>query len=61
MNGAVFPSLCKPTTPVNVSANSTGAEPNRGLMVPKRRRTRAEHRAKRMQAERRLNDEYVAE
>jgi hypothetical protein len=33
----------------------------RGLMMPTRRRTRAENLARRIEAERRLNDEYVAE
>jgi len=30
-------------------------------MMPKRRRTRAENLARRIQAERKLNDEHVAE
>jgi hypothetical protein len=36
-------------------------EPNRGLMMPRRNTTRAQDRAKRIEDERRLNDEYVAE
>jgi hypothetical protein len=30
-------------------------------MMPKRRRTRAENRARRIEAERRLNDDYITE
>jgi hypothetical protein len=30
-------------------------------MMPRRRTTRAQNRAKRIEAERKLNDEYVAE
>jgi hypothetical protein len=33
----------------------------RGVMMPRRRRTRAENLARRIEAERKLNDEYVAE
>ena len=36
-------------------------EPNRGLMMPRRKNTRAQDRAKRIEAERKLNDAYVAE
>ena len=36
-------------------------EPNRGLAMPRRNTTRAQDRAKRIDAERRLNDAYVAE
>jgi hypothetical protein len=56
----LFPALCKPTAPVNVPA-VVAVEPNRGLMMPRRKNTRADDRAKRIEAERRLNDEYVAE
>jgi hypothetical protein len=34
---------------------------NRALMMPRRRRTRASDRARRIQEERALNDAYVAE
>jgi hypothetical protein len=33
----------------------------RAVMMPRRRRTRAENLARRIEAERKLNDEYVAE
>ncbi|HEX9499525.1 MAG TPA: HNH endonuclease, partial [Mycobacterium sp.] len=56
----LFPTLCKPTAPVSAPA-VVAAEPNRGLMMPRRKNTRAQDRAKRIEAERRLNDAYVAE
>ena len=56
----LFPTLCKPTAPVSIAAVVT-AEPNRGLAMPRRNTTRARDRAKRIDAERRLNDAYVAE
>jgi hypothetical protein len=56
----LFPSLCTPTAPV-ARVNVAAAEPNRGLMMPPRKATRAQDRAKRIEAERRLNDDYVAE
>jgi hypothetical protein len=34
---------------------------DRSVMMPKRRRTRAENLARRIEAERKLNDDYVAE
>jgi hypothetical protein len=57
----LFPTLCKPTAPVSAPANVPTAEPNRGLMMPRRNNTRAENRAKRIETERKLNDAYVAE
>jgi hypothetical protein len=56
----LFPTLCKPTAPVSTRAVVT-IEPNRGLMMPRRKNTRAQDRAKRIEAERKLNDAYVAE
>jgi hypothetical protein len=56
----VFPALCKPTAPVSAPA-VVAVEPNRGLMMLRRKATRAQYRTKRIEAERRLNDEYVAE
>jgi hypothetical protein len=59
----LFPTLCRPTA----TLWPPGQEPtvrlrgDRGAMMPKRRRTRAENLARRIEAERRLNDEYVAE
>ena len=59
----LFPTLCQPTGTLwhphtNPQSASRG---DRGLMMPKRRRTRAENLARRIQAERKLNDDYVAE
>jgi len=59
----LFPTLCHPTA----TLWAPGDEPtvpqsgDRGVMMPRRRRTRAENLARRIQAERQLNDEYVAE
>ncbi len=57
----LFPQLCKPTAPVTLSAAQRAAaaqtEPARGLAMPRRRRTRAQDRADRITAERRLNEE----
>jgi hypothetical protein len=58
----LFPTLCEPTgtlwTGEPPSVDTIG---DRGVMMPKRRRTRAENLARRIEAERKLNDEYVAE
>ena len=58
----LFPQLCQPT------ASLWPGEPpvveavaGRGVMMPKRRRTRAANTAKAKAAERRLNDPLVAE
>ena len=56
-----FPMLCKPTAPVHAPANAASVEPNRGLKMPRRKTTRAHDRAKRVDEQRQLNDEYVAE
>ena len=57
----LFPTLCTPTAPIDAPATAAGVESNRGLMMPRRKATRAQDRAKRIEAERRLNDDYVAE
>ena len=57
----LFPMLCKPTAPVHAPANAASVEPNRGLKMPRRKTTRAHDRAKRVDEQRKLNDEYVAE
>jgi hypothetical protein len=57
----LFPTLCRPTAPVHTSGDVPGDEAGRGLRMPRRRSTRAHDRAKRIQAERRLNDDHVAE
>ncbi|MDX1885819.1 hypothetical protein [Mycolicibacterium sp. 120270] len=58
----MFPQLCAPT------ATLWSGEPpvvqdsgNRGMMMPKRRHTRAQNTAKAKAAERKLNDALVAE
>ena len=56
----LFPSLCRPTAPV-AKVDVPATAPNRGLMMPRRNRTRAQDRAQRIDAERRLNDAHVAE
>jgi hypothetical protein len=56
----LFPMLCRPTAPVSAPANVPNTEPNRGLMMPRRKTTRAHDRAKRIDAERKLNDDYIA-
>jgi hypothetical protein len=55
----LFPTLCKPTGQLHLPAHNP--EHNSGAMMPKRRRTRAENLTRRIQAERKLNGEYVAE
>ena len=44
----LFPTLCKPTAPVSAPANAPSAQPNRGLMMPRRKTTRVQDRAKRI-------------
>ncbi len=59
-----FPSLCRPTAPLTVSdaaAAAAAAQPGRSLAMPRRKHTRAENRRRAIEAERRLNDEYLAE
>jgi len=52
----LFPTLCRPTAPVSEPANVPTTDPNRGLM-PRRKRTREQDRAKRIEAERARNRE----
>ncbi|BBY17979.1 HNH endonuclease signature motif containing protein [Mycolicibacterium litorale] len=56
----LFPTLCTPTAAARKGKTADAAK-NRGLMMPKRRRTRAQDRRYRIDAERRLNDDFVAE
>ncbi|TDY09555.1 HNH endonuclease signature motif containing protein [Mycolicibacterium litorale] len=56
----LFPTLCTPTATAR-KGKTADATKNRGLMMPKRRRTRAQDRRYRIDAERRLNDDFVAE
>jgi hypothetical protein len=55
----LFPTLCKPTAPVTSPAATPEAAT--GLTMPRRKHTREYDRERRIQAERKLNDEYVAE
>jgi hypothetical protein len=59
----LFPTLCQPTATLWAPGEEPTVPPSdgRGLMMPRRRRTRAENLARRIEAERKLNDEYVAE
>jgi hypothetical protein len=53
----LFPSLCKPTAPVSAPANAPSTQPNRGLMMPRRKSTREQDRGTRVEAERARNRE----
>jgi hypothetical protein len=58
----LFPTLCEPTATLWSGEPPVPDEAaERGAMMPKRRHTRAENRARAAAAERRLNDPYVAE
>ena len=54
-----FPTLCTPTAPV--SQTLIAPPPASGLMMPRRKHTREYDRQRRIQAERKLNDEHVAQ
>ena len=58
----LFPTLYEPTgklwTGEPPTPDTTG---DRGVMMPKRRHTRAHNKAKAIDAERKLNDHHVAE
>jgi hypothetical protein len=54
----LFPSLCQPTAPISALADARRADPSRGLMMPRRQSTRAEDRAKRVDAEGARNREF---
>ena len=56
----LFPKFCEPTAPVTVPA-AAHAQPASGLTMPRRRRTRAEDRARRIAEERYFNENYVVE
>jgi hypothetical protein len=58
----LFPTLCLPTGDLWPPEHDPVVEPDgRAVMMPRRRRTRAENLARRIEAERRLNDDLVAE
>jgi hypothetical protein len=53
----LFPTLCKPTAPVSAPGNGSRDQPNRGLKMPRRKTTREQDCAKRIDAERARNQE----
>ena len=53
----LFPTLCRPTAAVPAPANLPSAQPNRGLKMPRRKTTREQDRAKRVDAERACNQQ----
>ena len=57
----LFPSLCLPTGELHTAAATDRPPGNRGIMMPIRRRTREQDRAARIDAERALNADHVAE
>ncbi len=59
-SAVLFPTLCTPT-PQAPRRPVEGQDTERGLKMPTRRRTRAEDRQRRINAERKLNDDLVAE
>jgi hypothetical protein len=57
----LFPSLCLPTGELPSGATVDRPPGDRGVMMPLRRRTREQDRARRIAAERALNDAHIAE
>jgi hypothetical protein len=57
----LFPSLCLPTGEVPTAPTVMPSPGDRGVMMPLRRRTRQEDRARRIDAERALNGAHIAE
>lgn len=57
----LFPALCRPTGELPVQIALQPDSPGRTLTMPTRRRTRAQHRAQRINAERALNADYAAQ
>lgn len=57
----LFPSLCRPTGELPAAPRLNRPPDERGLMMPTRRRTRQQDRAKRIDTERALNAAHVAE
>ncbi len=58
---ALFPKLCEPTAPVAVQASTSTSQSACTLRMPRRKRSRMQDRAERIQAERRYNESYSAE
>ena len=57
----LFPSLCRPTGELPTAPRVERPPGYRGIMMPRRRRTREQDRARRIEAERALNAAHVAE
>jgi hypothetical protein len=57
----LLPALCLPTGELPTVPTGSRPSGDRGVMMPKRRRTREQDRAARIDAERSLNDAHVAE
>jgi hypothetical protein len=60
-SAVLFPRLCAPTATAPIDPIADGTSADRGVMMPRRRRTRAQDRHYRIEVERRRNDEFVAE
>jgi hypothetical protein len=57
-----FPTLCLPTGELSLPEHHRAVElEGHGKMMPKRRRTRTENLQRRIEAERRLNDDHVTD
>lgn len=57
----LIPALCLPTGELSIAPTTYPPLGDRGIMMPTRRRTREQDRIRRIDAERSLNDERVAE
>jgi hypothetical protein len=57
----LFPTLCRPTAPVNTTDNVASVQPHRGVMMPRRNTTRAQDRAKRIEGRTRAEPESPQE
>jgi hypothetical protein len=57
----LFPALCRPTGELPALPRTGPPSDGRGLMMPLRRRTRDQDRARRVKAERALNTAHIAE
>jgi hypothetical protein len=57
----LFPTLCLPTGQIPAAATQNREPGDRGAMMPTRKRTRAQDRVYRIDAERALNATHVAE
>ena len=57
----LFPMLCEPTASVAVQATASTSQSACTLRMPRRKRTRMQDRAARIEAERRYNESYSAE